>query len=36
MPSGRRSLTRGVRAIREDVRLNVGLWEIASSYLAAA
>jgi hypothetical protein len=34
--SGRRSVTRGVRAIREDVRLNVGLWEIASSYLAAA
>ena len=34
--SGRRSLTRGIRAIREDVRLNTGLWEIASSYLAAA
>jgi hypothetical protein len=34
--SGRRSVTRGVRAIREDVRLNVGLWEIASSYVAAA
>ena len=34
--SGRRSVTRGVRAIREDVRLNVGLWDIASSYLAAA
>ena len=34
--TGRRSFTRGVRAIREDVRLNTGLWEIASSYLAAA
>ena len=33
---GRRGVTRPIRAIREDVRLNTGLWEIATSYLAAA
>jgi len=35
-PSGRRCSTRGIRAIREDVRLNTGLWAIAASYLEAA
>lgn len=34
-PSGRLAVTRGIRAIREDVRLNVGLWNLASSYLPA-
>jgi hypothetical protein len=33
LPSGRLTRTRGIRAIREDVRLNAGLWGLASSYL---
>ena len=33
LPSGRLTRTRGIRAIREDVRLNAGLWELATSYL---
>lgn len=33
--TGRQLRTRRIRAIREDVRLNTGLWELASSYLAA-
>ena len=32
-PSGRASRTRAIRAIREDVRLNVGLWNHAMSLL---
>jgi hypothetical protein len=35
LPSGRMSRTRAIGAIREDVRLNTRLWEIAASYLAA-
>ncbi len=33
--SGRVNRTRGITAIREDVRLNTGLWELAAGYLAA-
>lgn len=33
--SGRLTRTRGISAIREDVRLNTGLWDLATSYLAA-
>ena len=33
--SGRLAVTRGIRAIREDVRINTGLWKLAASYLAA-
>lgn len=32
--SGRQSVTRGIRAIREDVRLNLKLWELAQAFLA--
>lgn len=35
-PSGRLTRSRRIKAIREDVRLNAGLWEIATRYLAAA
>lgn len=35
LPSGRMSRTRAIGAIREDVRLNTRLWEVAASYLAA-
>ncbi len=34
--SGRLTRTRKIRAIREDVRINVGLWAIAERYLQAA
>jgi hypothetical protein len=34
LPSGRLSRTRRITAIREDVRLNGGLWDLATSYLA--
>lgn len=33
--SGRLTRTRGISAIREDLRLNTGLWELAAGYLAA-
>jgi hypothetical protein len=33
LPSGRMSRTRRIGAIREDVRLNAGLWDLASDYL---
>ena len=33
LPSGRLSRTRRISAIREDVRLNAGLWDLASGYL---
>ena len=35
-PSGRMTQSRRITAIREDVRLNTGLWDIATRYLAAA
>jgi len=35
-PSGRLTRSRRIKAIREDVRLNTGLWDIATRYLAAA
>ena len=31
--SGRLGVSRSVSAIREDVRLNLQLWELAASYL---
>lgn len=34
LASGRLSRTRRISAIREDVRLNAGLWDLATSYLA--
>lgn len=34
-PTGRLTRTRGITAIRQNVRLNVGLWDLAASYLAA-
>jgi hypothetical protein len=33
LASGRVSRTRRITAIREDVRLNARLWELAASYL---
>jgi hypothetical protein len=35
-PSGRLIRSRRIQAIREDVRLNAGLWDIAHRYLTAA
>jgi len=32
--SGRLRRTRGIKAIREDIRLNTGLWELANRYAA--
>jgi len=32
--SGRVRRTRGIKAIREDIRLNTGLWELANQYAA--
>ena len=32
--SGRLAVTRGIRAIGEDVRINTGLWQLAASYLS--
>ena len=34
LPNGRISRTRKITAIREDVRLNAGLWELAAGYVA--
>jgi hypothetical protein len=35
-PTGRLTRSRRITAIREDVRLNAGLWNLATTYLAAA